>query len=161
MSNKIFQLICFLIFVNGFGQKSKYLFEDTISIKKESLEITVESIKPNIKKYVGLFNYSGLETIVFKIKGEKWYMKVDNKWHLFFNNGKKINLVLSTGKLRFATSWMKTNLRFKNNREIFEFKLEPINFSMSGNTKYYFNSTEGFIAIKSHEGFFIRNDVQR
>lgn len=159
MKNKILLLITFLIFINGYSQKDKYLFRDTIFINKPLLEITMENVKPNIIKYSGLFNYNSLETTIFKITDKKWYLKVDKQWRLFFNDGKKVPLIIDTGKFKFSILWTRTNLKDKNNQEVFEFKLKPMNFTMTGNTKYYFTHKEGFIAIKSHESFFMRKDI--
>ena len=149
-----------LFFIKGYSQKTIYSFKDTISVKKAPIEITKEIIKPNILLYTGLFNYNKFKKIKFKKNDEKWYVKIDKKWYLFFNNGEKVNLIFNFGKFKYSILWSKSQLTSQNRQDVFECRLQPIGVTMSAITIYYFTIEEGFIAIKSHDGFFVRNDIK-
>jgi hypothetical protein len=105
----------------------------------------------------GLFSKDPDNTSVFKIKNGCWYIRIGNKWQLFYSTKEAVNPTV-----KIAGKW--NRLRLIDTRRLKQFqcliyKAEPIGAQTGGEIKYWFNPQKGIIKIETSEVALVREDI--
>jgi hypothetical protein len=106
----------------------------------------------------GIFSSDTTEFYCFKVFGNIWYLKTNEKWLLFFSPKLGIQnqyIYIQSNKYRIYAKGRKRI----NGLQSYIFNLKPIGFEISERSDYYFHPKFGIIALQSPSVFLIRDSL--
>jgi hypothetical protein len=163
-------------------QLQKYIFEDTLSSKKNTYEMLVTYAQDSSFE-MNIFH----QPYQFKKQQGQWLIKQGKKWPVFFDAGKPVKFILNQDPpnfkkrglvknykngtqsvieyhhLTFAMDWQLTALKNHQNKAIYTVCQKPVGgYWRTGLGLYYFTFEDGIIAYNPGgcglSRFYIRQD---